>query len=138
MWSDFIKNVVSFLLDADEDPDSVVETAVGLIVYGGDPTQENQLPGVGQGEYAGFTRKLVEEGVPKAICDMLFGQVRGHEQRPAQAANAYPEEVAKEYLDGVIGANIGGYIELPELDDPGSFPRNEGAGAVTLRGRPGN
>jgi hypothetical protein len=136
MWSDFIKDVVSFLInEKSEDSDNVVEAAVGLIVYGA--TTQEKLQGVGQGEYAEFKRQLAEEGVPKAICDMLFAQYvapsKGETKTPMRA----PEEVAKEYLDGVIGADVGGRLELPEFDYPASFPRNEGAGAVTLRGRPG-
>jgi hypothetical protein len=45
MWSDFIKDVVSFLVDdKSEDPDNVVEAAVGLIVYGA--TTQEKLQGV--------------------------------------------------------------------------------------------
>jgi hypothetical protein len=69
---------------------------------------------------------------------MLFGKYvapsKGEPKMPMRA----PEEVAKEYLDGVVGADVGGRLELPEFDYPASFPRNEGAGAVTLRGRPGD
>ena len=133
MWSDFMKDVVSFLVDEkSEDPDNVVEAAVGLIVYGA--TTQEKLQGVGQGKYAEFTRKLAAKGVPDAICDLLFAQYvatsKGQPKMPMRA----PEEVAKEYLDGVIGADVGGRLELPEFDYPASFPRNEGAGAVTLRG----
>jgi hypothetical protein len=75
MWSDFIKDVVSFLVDEKrEDPDNVVEAAVGLIVYGA--TTQEKLQGVGQGEYAEFKLQLTADkyGVPAAICDLLFAQ----------------------------------------------------------------
>jgi hypothetical protein len=75
MWSAFIKDVVSFLVDEkSEDPDNVVEAAVGLTVYGA--TTQEKLQGVaGQPpDDEKFTRKLGEEGVPKAICDMLFDE----------------------------------------------------------------
>ena len=72
MWSDFVKDVVSFLVDENsEDPDSVVEAAVGLIVYGA--TTKVKLQGVADNKEE-FKRQLAEEGVPKAICDMLFAQ----------------------------------------------------------------
>ncbi len=77
-----------------------MEAAAGLIVYG--VTTLEKRPDVGQCEYADYTRKLVEEGVPKAICDMLFCEVHCHEQRPAQDANAYPRRSPKMYLDGAI------------------------------------
>ena len=52
--------------------------------------------------YAEFTRKLAAKGVPDAICDMLFAQyvapTKGEPKTPMRA----PEEVAKEYLDGVL------------------------------------
>jgi hypothetical protein len=102
-------------------------------VYGA--TTQEKLQGVaGQPpDDEKFMRKLAAKGVPDAICDMLFGKYvapsKGEPKMPMRA----PEEVAKEYLDGVIGADVGGRLELPEFDYPASFPRNEGAGAVTLR-----
>jgi hypothetical protein len=138
MWSDFLKHAVAFLLAKGRDQDDVVAAAVGLIVYG--VTTEEDLQGVaGQPpDDEKFKRQLADKyGVPAAICDMLFAQYvapsKGEPKTPMRA----PEEVAKEYLDGVIGADVGGHLELPEFDYPASFPRNEGAGAVTLRGRPG-
>jgi hypothetical protein len=75
MWSDFIKDVVSFLVDEkSEDPDQVVEAAVGLIVYGA--TTQEKLQGVaGQPpDDEKFMRKLAAKGVPDAICDLLFAE----------------------------------------------------------------
>ena len=75
-WSDkkfdsFVRDVVVLLLGNEEESD-VVAAAVGLIVYGA--TTLEKLQGVGQGEYAEFTRKLAAKGVPDAICDMLFAK----------------------------------------------------------------
>ena len=73
MWSDFIKDVVSFLVDEKrEDPDNVVEAAVGLIVYGA--TTQEKLQNVADNKEE-FARRLTADkyGVPAAICDMLFG-----------------------------------------------------------------
>ena len=106
MWSDFIKDVVSFLVDEkSEDPDNVVEAAVGLIVYGA--TTQEKLQGVGQREYAEFKRQLTADkyGVPAAICDMLFGEYVA----PAQALHTGArkrslEEAAASYDDCVRGA----------------------------------
>ena len=74
MWSDFLKHAVAFLLTKGRDQDDVVAAAVGLIVYG--VTTEVDLQGVaGQPpDDEKFKRQLAEEGVPKAICDMLFAQ----------------------------------------------------------------
>ena len=74
MWSDFLERTVAFLFANDRDQDDVVATAVGLIVYG--VITEKELQGVaGQPpDDEKFTRKLGEEGVPKAICDMLFDE----------------------------------------------------------------
>ena len=136
-WCVFVEDVLSFLLKQGETHPKVVAAAAGLIVYGA--TALGKLQGVaGQPpDDEKFKRQLAEEGVPKAICDMLFAKYvapsKGEPKMPMRA----PEEVAKEYLDGVIGADIGGHLKLPEFDYPASFPRNEGAGAVTLRGRPG-
>jgi hypothetical protein len=71
-WSDFVVDVASFLLKEREKSSKVVAATMGLIVYGA-ATQE-KLQGVGQGEYAEFTRKLADKGVPDAICDMLFAK----------------------------------------------------------------
>jgi hypothetical protein len=71
-WSNFIKDVVSFLLGEGRDQDDTAAAAVGLILYG--VTSEKELQGVGQGDYAEFKRQLAEEGVPKSICDLLFAQ----------------------------------------------------------------
>ncbi len=73
MWSDFIKDVVSFLIDEkNEDSDNVVEAAVGLIVYGA--TTQEKLQNVADNKEE-FARRLTGDkyGVPAAICDMLFG-----------------------------------------------------------------
>ena len=136
MWSDFVKDVVSFLIDEkSEDSDDVVEAAVGLIVYGA--TTQEKLQGVSDNKEE-FKRQLADKyGVPAAICDMLFAQYVARSEGQPKMPMPAPEEVAKEYLDGVIRADVGGHLELPEFDYPASFPRNEGAGAVTLRGRPG-
>ena len=131
MWSDFLKHAVAFLLTEGRDQDAVVAAAVGLIVYG--VTTEKELQGVaGQPpDDEKFMRKLAAKGVPDAICDLLFAQYvapsKGEPKTPMRA----PEEVAKEYLDGVIGADVGGRLELPEFDYPASFPRNEGAVSYT-------
>ena len=66
--------MVSFLVDEkSEDPDNVVEAAVGLIVYGA-ITQE-KLQGVDDNKEE-FKRQLTadKDGVPAAICDLLFGK----------------------------------------------------------------
>jgi hypothetical protein len=69
-WSVFVEDVVSFLLKQGKTRSKVVAAAAGLIEYGA--TTQEKLQGVGQGEYAEFTRKLAATGVPDAICDMLF------------------------------------------------------------------
>jgi hypothetical protein len=74
-WNNFIKDVASFLLREGRDQEDTAAAAVGLILYG--VTNEKELQGVGQGEYADFTRQLAEEGVPKSICDLLFAQYVG-------------------------------------------------------------
>jgi hypothetical protein len=67
-WS-FLSEVISFLLS-----EAATRTTPWrpLILYG--VTNEKELQGVGQGEYAEFKRQLAEEGVPKAICDLLFAK----------------------------------------------------------------
>ena len=101
-WSVFVVDVVSFLLGKHKKQSFVVAAAVGLIVYG--VTTEEDLQGVaGQPpDDEKFKRQLAEEGVPKAICDMLFAQYvatsKGEPKTPMRA----PEEVAKEYLDGLL------------------------------------
>jgi hypothetical protein len=64
----------SFLLKEREKPSKVVAAAAGLIVYGA--TTQEKLQGVAENKEE-FKRQLAEEGVPKAICDMLFLKVRG-------------------------------------------------------------
>jgi hypothetical protein len=67
-WS-FLSDVISFLLS-----EAATRTTPWrpLILYG--VMNEKELQGVGQGEYAEFKRQLAEEGVPKAICDLLFAK----------------------------------------------------------------
>jgi hypothetical protein len=106
MWSDFLKHAVAFLLAKGRDQDDVVAAAVGLIVYG--VTTEEDLQGVaGQPpDDEKFKRQLArEEGVPKAICDLLFAQYVA----PAQALHTGArkrslEEAAATYDDCVRGA----------------------------------
>ncbi len=73
MWSDFLKHAVAFLLTEGRDQDDVVAAAVGLIVYG--VTTEKELQGVADNKEE-FKRQLTadKDGVPAAICDMLFAQ----------------------------------------------------------------
>ncbi len=97
-------------------PRSRGDAAAGLIVYVA--TAQEKLQGVaGQPPHdEKFMRKLAASGVPDAICDTLFGEyVAGSKGQPKMPMRA-PEEVAKEYLDGVIGADVGGRLELPEFN----------------------
>jgi len=42
----------------------------GLIAYG--VGEQEDLQNVGRGDYESFTKDLSAEGIPKAICDLLF------------------------------------------------------------------
>ena len=102
-WSVFVVDVVSFLLGKHKKQSFVVAAAVGLIVYG--VNTEEELQGVaGQPpDDEKFKRQLADKyGVPAAICDMLFAKyVARSEGQPKMPMRA-PEDVAKEYLDGVL------------------------------------
>ncbi len=98
------------------DHDDAVATAVGLIVHG--VSTEKELQGVAGQPPDDVTRKLAEEGVPKAISDMLFSEyVAPSKGQPSMPMRA-PEEVAKEYLEGVIGADVGWTSSCPSLTTP--------------------
>jgi hypothetical protein len=105
MWSDLIKDVVSFLVDEkSEDRDNVVEAAVGLIVYGA--TTQEKLKGVADNKEE-FKRQLTADkyGVPAAICDMLFGKYVGPAEALDTGARKRSLEVAAAtYDDCVRGA----------------------------------
>jgi hypothetical protein len=73
-WSNFIKDVVSLLLREGRDQDDTVAAAVGLILYG--VTNEKELQAVADNK-AEFKRQLAEEGVHKAISDLLFDNYVG-------------------------------------------------------------
>jgi hypothetical protein len=73
-WSAFIVEVVSFLLGKGRDLDDTVAAAVGLIVYGVTTEEELQAVAGQPPDDEKFTRKLAEEGMPKAICDLLFAE----------------------------------------------------------------
>jgi len=47
-----------------------MKAVVGLIKY--DAITLEKLQNVGRGDYDKFTEKLSAEGIPKAICDLLF------------------------------------------------------------------
>ena len=77
-WEGFVEKVALWLLDEKkEDGDDVAAAVTGLIVYGA--TTEEKLQRVGMGEYMKFKETLSAEGVPKAICDLLFERYAGGE-----------------------------------------------------------
>ena len=76
--------------------------AAGLIVYGA-TTQEKLQGVVGQPpDDEKLKRQLAEEGVPKAICDILLGKYVAPSKGEPKMPFCAPEEVATEYLDGVL------------------------------------
>ena len=101
-WSVFVEDVVSFLLKQGETHPKVVAAAAGLIVYGA--TTQAKLQGVaGQPpDDEKFMRKLAAKGVPAAISDMLIGKYVAPSKGEPKTPRRAPEEVAKEYLDGVL------------------------------------
>ena len=69
-WTPFLTEVVLWLRDEkDEKKKHVVAAAVGLLVYGA--TTEEKLQAVADNKEE-FARRLSAEGVPKALCDLLF------------------------------------------------------------------
>ena len=79
-WSDFIKEVVLFLRDKREEDDDVVATATGLIVFGA--TTLDKLKRIADNKKEFREALSAEEGVPKAICDLLFEKyVKGDADR---------------------------------------------------------
>ena len=80
-WSVFVVDVVSFLLGKHKKQSFVVAAAVGLIVYGVTTEEELQSVAGQPPDQKNFRDTLAEEGVPKAICDMLFAKYVA----PAQA-----------------------------------------------------
>jgi len=90
-WKGFVHDAVEWLLGKNEDPDDVIAAAVGLIVYGA--TTEEKLQKVGQGDYDTFKRDLFAEGVPKAICDLLFEEYVGKSAGKKRAGSGGSEGV---------------------------------------------
>jgi hypothetical protein len=99
-WSDFVVDVVSFLLRRHKKQSFVVAAAVGLILFG--VTTEEELQGVaGQPpDQKIFRDTLAEEGVPKAICDMLFGKYVSKKKRSASGTLTSARPVKRALHDG--------------------------------------
>ena len=63
--------MIWWLKDSKKERDSnIMKAVVGLIKY--DAITLEKLQNVGRGDYDKFTEKLSAEGIPKAICDLLF------------------------------------------------------------------
>ena len=99
MWSDFIKDVVSFLVSEGRDHDDTAVTAVGLIMYG--VTTKGELQNVADNKEE-FARRLTDDkyGVPAAICDMLFGEYVSKKKRSASGTLTSARPVKRALHDG--------------------------------------
>eukprot|EP00514_Thraustochytrium_sp_LLF1b_P010466 CAMPEP_0184540496 /NCGR_PEP_ID=MMETSP0199_2-20130426/655_1 /TAXON_ID=1112570 /ORGANISM="Thraustochytrium sp., Strain LLF1b" /LENGTH=197 /DNA_ID=CAMNT_0026934097 /DNA_START=25 /DNA_END=615 /DNA_ORIENTATION=+ len=104
----FIGVVVKFLLFEKRKPVFQVEAgAIGLCNYGA--FDEDDLKAVGRGDYDKFRESLSAEGVPKAICDLLFDKYVA----PAQSTEPPSiEEVCDAYIQKHVKLE-----KLPELEN---------------------
>lgn len=84
LWSEFLKKVVWWLRNEESrDDEDAIAAAVGLVTYR--IKNEDDLKRVAGQPPDGvvFNQKLKEEGIPAAICDILFNKyLRGLKKRP--------------------------------------------------------
>ena len=82
VWSDYVQEVIWWLKDSKKERDSnIMKAVVGLIKY--DAITQEKLQNVGRGDYESFKKDLSAEGIPKAICDLLFEKYVATKKRSA-------------------------------------------------------